>query len=261
MDKKPYYDNISYAYSYARQAYIANRRYNDYFSTHILNCVPNLSNQSIVLDCMAGSCEFARMAKPAVQAIHAVDLSLGILRRADPDTLPTSRTCGDALKLPFAKNSFDAVFVRGGLHHIHDHYMDALEEIFRVLKPGGWLVCAEAADDNPIIWLARSTLHIVSKLFEPGEKGFRAKELSTALKDLGFTSVKLEPFGYLGYTLIGNTDVFPLLSNLRSSTVINALIYADRLSVSVPLWRYFALAHIAIGQKPLIGEVIANGAK
>ena len=46
--------------------------------------------------------------------------------------------CGNALKLPFADNSLDRVICSEVLEHIPDYYA-ALDEITRVLKPGGLL--------------------------------------------------------------------------------------------------------------------------
>ncbi len=48
----------------------------------------------------------------------------------------------DAVNLPFADNSFDAVTCQTVLIHI-ENPQDALREMKRVLKPGGILICAE----------------------------------------------------------------------------------------------------------------------
>ena len=39
--------------------------------------------------------------------------------------------------------SFDMVIVQAGLHHLHPRLDDALEEIFRILKPGGYFCFSE----------------------------------------------------------------------------------------------------------------------
>ncbi|MEL6151488.1 MAG: class I SAM-dependent methyltransferase [Chloroflexota bacterium] len=242
----PHYDRIADAYAAARRHY-ANRRYLAFQHEVMLQQVTDDLRQMRVLDCMSGSCEFAYVARERVGSLHAVDISTGILQQATPP-LPTTRTCASALQLPFAPGTFDAVFISGGLHHIRADYETALEELHRVLKPGGWLVAAEPADDNPLIFAARSLLHIVNDLYEEGEAGFRREELEAGFRRNGFTNVSTHRHGYVAYTLIGNTDVFPLFTNLQSEAAIDALLKLDRLSPQVPLWRSMALAHITSGR-------------
>ncbi|MCA9878985.1 MAG: ubiquinone/menaquinone biosynthesis methyltransferase [Thermomicrobiales bacterium] len=51
---------------------------------------------------------------------------------------------GDAMALPFADETFDAVTVGFGLRNMPD-YLGALREVVRVLKPGGTFVCLETS--------------------------------------------------------------------------------------------------------------------
>jgi cyclopropane fatty-acyl-phospholipid synthase-like methyltransferase len=46
----------------------------------------------------------------------------------------------DARAIPFDAAAFDAVFSFGVLHHIPNGWREALAEIARMLKPGGWFV-------------------------------------------------------------------------------------------------------------------------
>ncbi len=51
---------------------------------------------------------------------------------------PSLVSAADALRLPFANHSFDGVTVSFGLRNVAD-LGRALDEIYRVLRPGGWL--------------------------------------------------------------------------------------------------------------------------
>jgi demethylmenaquinone methyltransferase/2-methoxy-6-polyprenyl-1,4-benzoquinol methylase len=93
-----------------------------------------------VLDVAAGTAvstlELARSGAWPV----AADFSLGMLRRGRGRGVPL--VAGDALRLPFADASFDAVTIAFGLRNVAD--VDrALRELARVTRPGGRLVVCE----------------------------------------------------------------------------------------------------------------------
>jgi SAM-dependent methyltransferase len=58
------------------------------------------------------------------------------MREAGEEGLMAATTNGDALRLPFPDNTFDRVIASEVLEHVTDDQV-ALDEIFRVLKPGG----------------------------------------------------------------------------------------------------------------------------
>jgi demethylmenaquinone methyltransferase/2-methoxy-6-polyprenyl-1,4-benzoquinol methylase len=95
-----------------------------------------------ILDLAAGtgtsSAPFARAGAEVV----ACDFSLGMLdvgRRTQPDL---AFVAGDALRLPFADATFDAVTISFGLRNVHDPEA-GLRDMLRVTKPGGRLVVCE----------------------------------------------------------------------------------------------------------------------
>ncbi|MBC8094400.1 MAG: class I SAM-dependent methyltransferase [Akkermansiaceae bacterium] len=65
-------------------------------------------------------------------------------RRAFPNVAPelSSFHLADATSLPLADNSFDVVTCQTVLMHLAQP-LDALREMFRILRPGGLLVCVE----------------------------------------------------------------------------------------------------------------------
>ncbi|WP_164668759.1 demethylmenaquinone methyltransferase [Virgibacillus doumboii] len=56
---------------------------------------------------------------------------------------------GNAMKLPFEENSFDYVTIGFGLRNVPD-YMNVLKEMYRVVKPGGKVVCLETSQPTMI---------------------------------------------------------------------------------------------------------------
>ncbi|KAB7708907.1 demethylmenaquinone methyltransferase [Bacillus aerolatus] len=56
---------------------------------------------------------------------------------------------GNAMELPFEDNTFDYVTIGFGLRNVPD-YMQVLQEMHRVLKPGGMAVCLETSQPTMI---------------------------------------------------------------------------------------------------------------
>jgi demethylmenaquinone methyltransferase / 2-methoxy-6-polyprenyl-1,4-benzoquinol methylase len=70
----------------------------------------------------------------------AADFSVGMLSAGAARDVP--KVAGDATKLPFADDSFDAVTISFGLRNVVDHAA-GLREMARVTRPGGRLVVCE----------------------------------------------------------------------------------------------------------------------
>lgn len=74
-------------------------------------------------------------------SIHALDIDVEMLQAAKKKRkawrdVPLHLLAGDAQELPFADNSFDAVFNYGIIHHLED-WQKGITEIARVLKDNG----------------------------------------------------------------------------------------------------------------------------
>ena len=119
---------------------------------------------------------------------------------------------GNAMKLPFEDESFDAVSISFGLRNMPD-YAVVLGEIYRVLKPGGSFRCLEASyPTNPLVkppfkLYFKHWLPFLGKLIVNSEKeyawlntsteAFLSKEqLASLMQQKGFTQV-----GYSSYLL------------------------------------------------------------
>jgi demethylmenaquinone methyltransferase/2-methoxy-6-polyprenyl-1,4-benzoquinol methylase len=101
-----------------------------------------LSLGQLILDLAAGTGTSSEPFGYSGATVVPTDLSLGMLlvgKRRRPDL---SFVAADALQLPYADASFDAVTISFGLRNVEDTAA-SLNEMRRVIKPGGTLVICE----------------------------------------------------------------------------------------------------------------------
>lgn len=95
-----------------------------------------------ILDVAAGTgTSSAAFARPGVTVV-ALDFSPGMIEEGRRRQPKLEFVEGDAEKLPFGDDEFDAVTISFGLRNV-EHPKVALAEMYRVLKPGGRLVICE----------------------------------------------------------------------------------------------------------------------
>ncbi|MCC3296438.1 demethylmenaquinone methyltransferase [Arthrobacter caoxuetaonis] len=116
-----------------------------------------------VLDLAAGTGTSSEPYADAGIGVVACDFSLGMLtvgkrRRPDIDFV-----AGDATNLPFADESFDAATISFGLRNVNEP-QKALEEMYRVTKPGGTLVIAEFSSPVVPVWRTMYTEYLMRAL-------------------------------------------------------------------------------------------------
>jgi demethylmenaquinone methyltransferase / 2-methoxy-6-polyprenyl-1,4-benzoquinol methylase len=107
---------------------------------HLTRRALDLLPGELVLDVAAGTAvSTAELARSGARCV-AADFSLGMLRAGRRRGLPL--VAADALQLPFADDSFDAVTISFGLRNVVDPDR-GLREMARVTRPGGRIVVCE----------------------------------------------------------------------------------------------------------------------
>lgn len=111
-----------------------------------------LPTGGIALDVAAGSGDICigllekkqRQARVILTDLNGPMLNEGARRILDKGFLPGTADCiqSDGTKLPFSDNSFDLVTIAFGIRNFVDVPL-GLSEFYRVLKPGGQLMCLE----------------------------------------------------------------------------------------------------------------------
>ena len=94
-----------------------------------------------VLEIATGPGLLAKHVAPAAKRMIATDYSDGMIAEAKKGECPANLTfdVADAMNLPYADGSFDAVLIANALHIVPDPEK-ALSEIRRVLRPGGIMI-------------------------------------------------------------------------------------------------------------------------
>jgi SAM-dependent methyltransferase len=111
--------------------------------------------------------------------VTALDLSHAYLKeaqaRAVTNDVDVAFLQADGERLPFADQSFDAVWGHAILHHLD--LRTAAPELRRVLRPGGIAVFCEPWGENPFLGLARRYFPYAGKERTPDEVPLRRRQV------------------------------------------------------------------------------------
>lgn len=159
-----------------------------------------------VLDAMCGSGQAAGFFVAAGCDVTGLDISPSVLALLCHNHPAVTAVCASILDSRLPSESFDLVVVHGGLHHVHPHVEPAVDEIFRLLKPGGHLLFAEPVAGSIFDWL-RKRWYRVDGMFATNEASIDVGELIDANRHR--FQVEIVRFGgNLAYLLVYNSMIF-----------------------------------------------------
>ncbi len=169
-----------------------------------------------VLDIATGTGDLAiSLAEKGLKNITGLDLSEGMLAVARKKieekglTDKVGTQVGDSENLPFADNHFEAICVAFGVRNF-ENLEKGLQEIYRVLKPGGIFVVLETAVPRKTPFkqgyklYAKYILPAIGKLFSKDKSAYGylsesasvfpcGEDFNNILRKTGFTNVKDRP--------------------------------------------------------------------
>jgi ubiquinone/menaquinone biosynthesis C-methylase UbiE len=198
------------------------------------------TNNSIVLDYGCGignSLEQVLKFKP--KKITGIDISEVSIEKAKKNFDKNTKIellVDNCEKTKFEENTFDIVYGTGILHHLN--FEICLDEIQRILKPGGRLLFIEPLGTNPFINLYR---RLTPKSRSIDEHPLVENDLN--LIKNRFQKVKIKYYGFL--TLI----FFPFYSSPKNSLIFKILKNTDQFLFKINIFRKFAWSIMIVAEK------------
>lgn len=188
-------------------------RYRDEFINSHLTFGLELKGKK-VLEAMCGS----GLTTPHLLALGAevvgLDISDQAISRFSERWPNCEGVAGSILEAPWADSTFDACVIMGGLHHLHPHVNEALLEIHRVVKPGGYLCFAEPLK-GALPDLARRLWYRIDPLFERNEESIDPQQLAYFFRE-HFETLRSWTGGNIAYLLVFNSMVLRIPHALKA---------------------------------------------
>ena len=141
-----------------------------------------MGHVTLVLDLGCGTGGVARAAPPGVRVL-GLDHDRGALELAAQHGPVLAWDAAAGRRLPFPRNSLDAVIARDVLEHL-DHPWDAVREVHEVLKPGGLTLASVPMARARVVW--NDYTH---------RRGFTRAAVHLLFLDAGFEVERVERMG------------------------------------------------------------------
>jgi SAM-dependent methyltransferase len=156
--------------------------------------------------CVSGMTTSGLLARGAV--VTGLDISdecIAAFRRRWPASPALCRSITDT---GLAADAFDAVVVVGGLHHLQPRIEPGIDEIHRILKPGGWFCFLEPhVGSLPDVF--RRQWYKRDRRFAPNEAAVDIESLKARYGDR-FEFRKESYCGNVGFLFVYNSMIFKL---------------------------------------------------
>jgi SAM-dependent methyltransferase len=182
-----------------------------------------------VLEAMCGSGQASGHLLARKAQVTGLDISPEMVRLYRHRWPTCDAAVGSIHATPFADRSFDCVLAVAGLHHLHPRLSAAIDEIYRVLRPGGYF-CFVEPHTGSLFDLARNLWYRVDGMIVKNEAAIDLNSLEK-LNAGRFQFVSAEYWGNLAYLLVANSLFFriPLRAKrLYSSALISLEVLLGR---------------------------------
>lgn len=176
----------------------------------------NIGANEMVLDAMCGPGTSTAVllslgvSKSSIMAQDFSDQFVEVYRNKYPGI---DARCESICETTYADNTFDRIFITGGLHHLPPSLEQGLAEMVRILKPGGRIYAMEPLAES--IWdIARKAWYKRDSYFEENEETVKLSEIIRLSKG----KLEMKTVRYLGgpgYIIILNSLILRIPKSLK----------------------------------------------
>jgi SAM-dependent methyltransferase len=159
-----------------------------------------------VLDAMCGSGQTTEYLLSRDASVTGLDISTEAIARFRSRWNNCQASCRSLLDSGLENDSFDCVVVVGGLHHIHPNLSEAVREIHRLLKPGGYF-CFMEPHSGSIADLVRRFWYKHDRFFSENEAAIDVNALQAEFSSR-FAFNKVKYLGNVAFLLVLNSLIF-----------------------------------------------------
>jgi SAM-dependent methyltransferase len=217
--QQSHYDTIADRYdAHYSDAYSA--RYRDAFILKPLLADLDLRGKT-VLEAMCGSGHAVGFLQSRGASVVGLDLSHTQVELFRTRWGSAPVLCRSIFDTGLPSSALDGVLIVGALHHLHPEVDRAIDEIFRVLKPGGYF-CFMEPHSSSLLNRFRRAWYRLDPLFAANEAAIDCHQLERRNRPR-FTIVHRRFGGSLGYLLVLQSLIFrvpPWIKRLYAPTLL-----------------------------------------
>lgn len=167
----------------------------------------------IVLEAMCGSGQTTEYLLSRGATIIGLDISNELIESFKKKWSKATAVTRSIFDTKFEENSIDVVVIVGGLHHIHPCVEEAINEIYRILKSGGYFCFAEPHEGS-FPNLFRGIWYKIDSTFESTEKPINPEFLMKKFSSK-FYCKKPQYIGSVAFLLVLNSMIFRIPVRLK----------------------------------------------
>ena len=250
--QREHFDNIAHRYYVARrhENHLLLKRliWNDFFSDKDFLKVPGLH----VLEAMCGYADGKAILEENLGVAirySGFDYSGSVIERLN-SLKPDLHVFQQDITTFSSTDSYDAILLIGGLHHVPDAASAAVKTLAASLRSGGYFINLEPTNGNWLFGKIRERIYRGNELFDQQtERAFDVDELFSMFRNAGLGLVDATYPGLLSYVLYCNPDAFPAL-NVGGTRLVRLLYYLERPILRLSIARLLSFATLTLWRKP-----------